>query len=508
MRKHTNLFRKSAGVILSTSLAAAAFASPVSAAASYSELCDSLLKDSVSSMAEIWQQELDDYNAMSGNSTEEGSESSDIQVNYEISIDDFLLSMIPEDYSAIRDLFPLTIVQKQVVGETPLYIQMTAQSASGIELTLNYLLDTENQVIYMQIPELSSASVMMNYSAEVTTSENLSEALSDYMNDPSSVLPTGAELENLLYNYPSILLKHIGDAGTESTTMEASGVSQEVTAYHGTISNSDVTAALEEILDYAEADEDLKNVLDKLSILTEEEDDLYAELIESLPEMREELSYSEDEEDLTLLSTIYEDAEGNIIGFDVTDDAESASIQFYTTENNGETGLDIRMTENYDGEIYTYFSISGSGTLNGDALTGDYTLSADETDIVNVHVENANKDTGKISVSLSEDVMSEDAEDDLVLSLAAAANIGFAYDTTSESAPQVLSLGIADADYATIAISCETIEGLVPMTIADFGTIYDSTNEEEMELYMNDVYTNLPNVIPEEILNLIAGSAE
>ncbi|MDO4649205.1 MAG: hypothetical protein Q4B26_11200, partial [Eubacteriales bacterium] len=307
MRKHNKLFKKSAGILLSASLAASVFAAPVSAAANYSEAADAALKEAAGSLAEAWKTSLDNYEAPGEAETETQS----LSLTYEVNVEELMLMLIPEDYQAIKDLFPLKIVQKQVMGTSPMFIQMNAESASGVKLTLNYLLDTENQIYYMQVPELSPNSVMIKgEGTEIST-----EALQDYLKDPIASLPTPEEVESLYYNYPAILAKHVADAGTESTTITASDVSQEVTVYHGTMNQTETADAMKELIEYAEADEDLKNVLTKLSSLSEE--DIYADLMDSIAELKADLENDSEETSEEVITTnLYENSDGKIVGFD------------------------------------------------------------------------------------------------------------------------------------------------------------------------------------------------
>lgn len=252
---------------------------------------------------------------------------------------------------------------------------------NDIELTtMNILSDVEKEVTYLLIPELSKA--YLNIPANAANSNSYSTAApftaKDVMDFFNNNPLTEKLLNQLLKRYAGAALGEIKNVSSMDYFMTAGGISDDQTMFTVKIDEKTLLSIAEKVLKIARTDDDLKDLLVKLKVCTEEQYGLALDAaLKSIASQKELSGVSNNE--ILFVMRVWVDAQGNITGRDFLANADSKTSVFgYKTVKDGTyTGIEAWVSPDEEEVIKLSGAVSEeNGLINGDltfSITDAYT---------------------------------------------------------------------------------------------------------------------------------------
>ena len=266
--------------------------------------------------------------------------------------------------------------------------------------TIEYYFDTENSEIYMRIPELSDGYIKMNMEqmtqeaveeadqeldSSFTTSLDLADSMNSYFSTLEN-LPEADLVTSILTRYTDIIFDNVADAENPGAQEAVAGdVSQELSVLEGHVTQAEALPMFQQILDTAKSDEELKGLIETWTEAMNDPDYTYETFLEAIEDMEKDLDTEADETDESgFILRAWVDSDGEVVGrqFLLNDDEQEEELFGYLCTADGEKrGFSMQLGSGDD-----KVAIEGSGELNGDLLSGTYTISSGEADAAVIDV--------------------------------------------------------------------------------------------------------------------------
>lgn len=388
---------------------------------------------------------------------------------------------------------------------------------------LNFYMDLANMVEYIQIPELSDGYISAPIEGTVTTSEgvaeNSQEIMSTYMNalsDLSSALPDSDTLGTLLDRYGNIIIDNIEEGSSVEESVSVDGISEDCTAYEGTVSEKAVTAMAEGILTAAKDDAEIKGLFEQWAGTSDGEDqyqqfeDAVADALDSIGSADGEVS-----EDPVFSSKVWVNADNKIVGreFAVIDGAETTPVFTWKAPSDGDTSALLLEITAEDSSL----TLTGSGTTSDGLLNGDYIFTIDGTEAADINVENletkpekAGYYNGTLNVTFpvaEADAANTDGESEAASNPLAGFGIviNLKSDASTDSSSMGLTVTTSGAPIATLTISGGYGDGVDIPDLTALDKTYDGSDDAAMTEYVANINwdTFLANIkaagVPDEL---------
>ena len=388
---------------------------------------------------------------------------------------------------------------------------------------LNFYMDLANMVEYIQIPELSDGYISAPIEGTVTTSEgvaeNSQEIMSTYMNalsDLSSALPDSETLGTLLDRYGNIIIDHIEEGSSVEESVSVDGISEDCTAYEGTVSEKAVTAMAEGILTAAKDDAEIKGLFEQWAGASNGEDqyqqfeDAVADALDSIGSADGEVS-----EDPVFSSKVWVNADNKIVGreFAVIDGAETTPVFTWKAPSDGDTSALLLEITAEDSSL----TLTGSGTTSDGLLNGDYIFAIDGTEAADINVENLEtkpEKAGYYNGTLNVTFPAAEADDTTTDEESEAASnplagFGMVINLESDASTDASSIGLtvttSGAPIATLTISGGYGDGVDIPDLTSLDKTYDGSDDAAMIEYVANINwdTFLANIkaagVPDEL---------
>ncbi|MDD6105801.1 MAG: hypothetical protein PUC51_06375 [Ruminococcus sp.] len=388
---------------------------------------------------------------------------------------------------------------------------------------LNFYMDLANMVEYIQIPELSDGYISAPIEGTVTTSEgvaeNSQEIMSTYMNalsDLSSALPDSDTLGTLLDRYGNIIIDNIEEGSSVEESVSVDGISEDCTAYEGTVSEKAVTAMAEGILTAAKDDAEIKGLFEQWAGTSDGEDqyqqfeDAVADALDSIGSADGEVS-----EDPVFSSKVWVNADNKIVGreFAVIDGAETTPVFTWKAPSDGDTSALLLEITAEDSSL----TLTGSGTTSDGLLNGDYIFAIDGTEAADINVENletkpekAGYYNGTLNVTFpvaEADAANTDGESEAASNPLAGFGIviNLKSDASTDSSSMGLTVTTSGAPIATLTISGGYGDGVDIPDLTALDKTYDGSDDAAMTEYVANINwdTFLANIkaagVPDEL---------
>ena len=388
---------------------------------------------------------------------------------------------------------------------------------------LNFYMDLANMVEYIQIPELSDGYISAPIEGTVTTSEgvaeNSQEIMSTYMNalsDLSSALPDSETLGTLLDRYGNIIIDNIEEGSSVEESVSVDGISEDCTAYEGTVSEKAVTAMAEGILTAAKDDAEIKGLFEQWAGASDGEDqyqqfeDAVADALDSIGSADGEVS-----EDPVFSSKVWVNADNKIVGreFAVIDGAETTPVFTWKAPSDGDTSALLLEITAEDSSL----TLTGSGTTSDGLLNGDYIFAIDGTEAADINVENletkpekAGYYNGTLNVTFpvaEADAANTDGESEAASNPLAGFGIviNLKSDASTDSSSIGLTVTTSGAPIATLTISGGYGDGVDIPDLTSLDKTYDGSDDAAMTEYVANINwdTFLANIkaagVPDEL---------
>lgn len=388
---------------------------------------------------------------------------------------------------------------------------------------LNFYMDLANMVEYIQIPELSDGYISAPIEGTVTTSEgvaeNSQEIMSTYMNalsDLSSALPDSETLGTLLDRYGNIIIDHIEEGSSVEESVSVDGISEDCTAYEGTVSEKAVTAMAEGILTAAKDDAEIKGLFEQWAGASNGEDQ-YQQFEDAVADMLDSIGSADGEvsEDPVFSSKVWVNADNKIVGreFAVIDGAETTPVFTWKAPSDGDTSALLLEITAEDSSL----TLTGSGTTSDGLLNGDYIFAIDGTEAADINVENletkpekAGYYNGTLNVTFpvaEADAANTDGESEAASNPLAGFGIviNLKSDASTDSSSVGLTVTTSGAPIATLTISGGYGDGVDIPDLTSLDKTYDGSDDAAMTEYVANINwdTFLANIkaagVPDEL---------
>ena len=514
MNRTRQILKKAVVTAMGASLVVSG-SSTVFAASSYKETEKTALANVVSKLPEAWNSYLENYQKAC-----EGTKST------------FTLTVEDTGRALVGALMGGTDVSwlQSITFDSDITIKDGVEAIVGGLLLndtklcdLNFYMDLANMVEYIQIPELSDGYISAPIEGTVTTSEgvaeNSQEIMSTYMNalsDLSSALPDSDTLGTLLDRYGNIIIDNIEEGSSVEESVSVDGISEDCTAYEGTVSEKAVTAMAEGILTAAKDDAEIKGLFEQWAGASDGEnqyqqfEDAVADALDSIGSADGEVS-----EDPVFSSKVWVNADNRIVGreFAVIDGAETTPVFTWKAPSDGDTSALLLEITAEDSSL----TLTGSGTTSDGLLNGDYIFAIDGTEAADINVENletkpekAGYYNGTLNVTFpvaeaddtTTDEESEAASNPL-------AGFGMVINLESDASTDASSIGLtvttSGAPIATLTISSGYGDGVDIPDLTSLDKTYDGSDDAAMTEYVANINwdTFLANIkaagVPEEL---------
>lgn len=388
---------------------------------------------------------------------------------------------------------------------------------------LNLYMDLANMAEYIQIPQLSEGYITAPIQSTVTTTngvaENSQEIMSTYMNalsDLSSALPDSETLGTLLDRYGNIIIDHIEEGSSVEESVSVDGISEDCTAYEGTVSEKAVTAMAEGILTAAKDDAEIKGLFEQWAGASNGEDQ-YQQFEDAVADMLDSVGSADGEvsEDPVFSSKVWVNADNKIVGreFAVIDGAETTPVFTWKAPSDGDTSALLLEITAEDSSL----TLTGSGTTSDGLLNGDYIFAIDGTEAADINVENletkpekAGYYNGTLNVTFpvaEADAANTDGESEAASNPLAGFGlvINLKSDASTDSSSIGLTVTTSGAPIATLTISGGYGDGVDIPDLTSLDKTYDGSDDAAMTEYVANINwdTFLANIkaagVPDEL---------
>lgn len=520
-------------------------AAPASAfAQGYTEIEKAALTNAITEYAVQYAQELQEYEALQ----------SGIHEDITLTLDDagrsLLGFLVPTDISWFKDVRISSDISLQKEGSQ--FMTAGVYMNDTKLCTIEYFFDMENMNIYMKIPELRDGYIKVNYEEAMKQQQVMLEEQQEAMEedgqiDPSAeiamevmensmftdpdflkgymstltnlpeYLPDSASLEELLNRYTAVLFDHITDTEPAADTLDFAGTSVDCTVYEGRISQPEAQALLKDVIETAKTDEQIMEFLNKLDTETESEEDIYQSFVNLLDEAAESLNEELEDDGSYISATVAVDENGEALGRSLTLYDVDETIPLYDWQkyiNDGHVVSTLQIGPEDEG-----LGLTGQGTIENGILSGNYTLSVENTDTLLIEVENYDTNAAKENEFYgtyrftASDALFEGEENSAGNPLQ---NFALLLDIASDKDSGKFNLSLESAGTSLASLSVEATLGATveKPDFANLTDVYDSMDDAAMEEYMSGVTfdTILNNVtdagMPQELLEqLLTGDA-
>lgn len=538
--KRNPWLKKSAAVCMAALLGVTA--APVSAFAegTYNDVEKAAMAEGIKNFALNYANGLSEYDAVK----------SGIHEDMILTIDDagrsILGFMVPVDISWLKELKLSTNVS---MAEGAQFMDAELLLNDTKLCTLEYYFDLANMVIYIKIPELREGYLKVDYAAamaaqqealeaqreEILASEDLPEDFDmdaymeeldtlsssfnsvDFMRGYMSVLsdlpafmPDSAVIEELLNKYGSILFNHTAEGTTGEETLTIGDITKNCTVYEGQLTQEGAIAMMQEFLDTAKADEQLKNILNSWDEKIPEAEDLYDTFLFALEEFSDDVADLEADDDTSYISSkIWTDENGEITGrlLSVNEDGETIPLVNLQTLNDGNNFESLFQFGPSDEGM----ELKGNGQITDGILNGTYELAIENESVASIEISNYDKNSAKDGYYNGNYKITPIVPETEDPSLKVLENFGLLMDIVSDkdSGNIDLSLTSGGSTLGRLSIVADTGVTVEKPDTADLTDVYDVMNEEAMTEYMSGVTfdTLLNNLlsagVPEEVIMFV-----
>lgn len=283
-----------------------------------------------------------------------------------------------------------------------------AQTEKETVVTADMYVDMNRGKLYFRVPELSDEYAEVNLADEYYDYEDVKAGLGMF----ASVLkecPDRAAVEEIANRYINAVFEGVGDVEKDSGKLSAGGVSAKYTTLEVTIDTKTAKNVAINVLEEFIKDKQIEDIIiETVPVMNPYMDghEAYEMLIEEAKDALEEVKETEidreDNEEFCKM-TVYVDSKGEIRGRKVL--ADGGELVLAMPEDGKEFGFELSYSD-----VYTDFAVKGSGERDGDLYSGEFAVSYDGMEYVEVEVVDFDSKAledgriwGKFIVSLTRD---------------------------------------------------------------------------------------------------------
>lgn len=264
-------------------------------------------------------------------------------------------------------------------------LDLALSLADGDPFALAMILDSVSGNAFLSVPSVKEEYVQIG--ADLTQTFGLPVTVTERLKEPTfakelvEVLPTEREVNELLDRYATILLDEVEVRKAEETTLTIEDVQQTCTALEIDITKDVLERIANAVLKEAEADEKLRGYLTRVQTFLEERGlientDLNAAFIQALEDGfdRADDMLKDATDKRAAVITTYVSQTHRILGRRITTEKTDILVASVQKSNRYATKVSVK----------DRFSLVGSGTVRGNVKTGEYMLTVDGVDTMEI----------------------------------------------------------------------------------------------------------------------------
>ncbi len=370
--------------------------------------------------------------------------------------------------------------------------------------SLDMTLDMENGAIYMSIPEVSAKTIY----AEIP---DYDYDFTEIMSATTNLIPDAETLTEIINCYSEIILENLSDVEKDDDKLKCGKISQDATKLTIALDTEDFYNICHDVLKKASKDKSIEKIVEKFAefIFNANPDNYYDDVDSMMDDYRESIQNAledieatdiDEMDDIDINLELWTNAQDELIGIAIQNDSDE--IFKYVYVNNGKN---FALSLNVNEEEY----VSGSGTVSGNKLSGDISISSDYYDICSIELENFQLSDGILSgaatVTLSEDLIAyldmPEFFNDCTFKLEFESN-------AKKSSKESIALTVLynNKDVATLSITAEETNYknvTVPNNALDFSDT-DAIQTYVESLSLNKIISNLKKAgMIDELVNTV-----
>lgn len=428
-----------------------------------------------------------------------------------------LLSLTGMDFSKFENLELNLITSKE---KEALSNQIQIRGNGNDLLTVKTHMDSKDEKMYYQIPELSKSyldfsayyKLMTDPESALGSEDDLDiegglEPEDDLDSDISgnSVTAPGAGVSSMLFQpfnydkifmetktlktlyerYTDIFIKSAKNVTKSEGTCEAEGISKKADKYTVTLNGKEVAALIKELLETLKKDAEIKAYIENAH------KEAYQEFTEDIGEVLESVDTEIGEEEFKLVMEVLISSDEKIIGrtLNVMDGEEKAmEISIASPQDGDKFGFELGVI--VEGEEYV--KVNGKGTLSGGVMNGDFSVS-----MPNILVDGTKESFKNFLVVKIEDydiskLAKGEAKGTFTYSteaVAALANYSLKVESesNSEGGKGIMYVMAGKDALATIYVTMNNKAKAVSTKPSDGDTVYDADSDEDMLKYQSEM---------------------
>lgn len=404
------------------------------------------------------------------------------KITYQVELGD-TLKALASGYGIESATFETTSKMQDSVVSNHSILKFNGKDA----VNLNTYLDYSTKEGYIQIPEVSKSYLNLSSALQEAASSIPMSNLYLTGADLEKYLPETGKIDKLITTYSDIILKNIKKVERSQETIEVGGVSQECTKLAVTCDGEDVKKISKEVLEKMKEDEVLKEMIENID--ANAYTSFQTEITEALTELEAEKA-----DDSKLEMNVYVDEKAQIVGRTVvlSADGESFEIEALQPHKDSKSGYSLEIVS--DGVVY--FSVIGNMEEKNSKLSGDFSVSMDESLNPGDGSVLSMKELIKISLKdIDQKAMEKDGslKGSVELSseqIPAVAGYKLRIDMDNNGVDQFnnkVAVLVGSDVFATIQITSGEAEDPGVTRPEDGATSYDMFNEVELATYMSEV---------------------
>lgn len=383
--------------------------------------------------------------------------------------------------------------------------------------TMNVMVDMAGLAEYIQIPELSQSWMsmpLMVTATDASGAEISDEAMQQYfqaMSEIMDLVPDSETVGTLLDRYGNLIIDNLAEGSSMEEAVSVEGISEDCTVYEGYLTEENLGTIAEAVLTAAKDDQELKSLFDSWTEAGAISGDLYNQMQTGIDSLLADLSEDpEASDDAILTSKVWTNADGKIVGRELTVTDGTDDIPVFTWKNPSQDGNSALLIEISSGT--ESLTLTGSGQTAEGLLSGSYIAAYNGVEVADFEVENLETSpekygyyNGTITVSFPNNGTEE--EPNPLSGFGAVINL--TSDAEAETSQIDLSVTSSGAPLATLSMTSGYGEGAETPDPSSLGETLSMDSEEDMMAYLQgmDWSSLLDNAraagVPEELVTQI-----
>ena len=295
-------------------------------------------------------------------------------------------------------------------------------------VTAEYIVDTENERMYIKIPELNDkyASFSLGVNADEQQYTYDYDVINAYKQALTviDVLPDDDRLQKIFEDYIMTAVGCIDNVKESTDTIEVDGISQKCTVLTAKIYEKTALEMAKAVLTKAGKDKELESIIKDAAVALDptcDDDKVYDEFLdiidEALDDIDSEIENADDESFIKIKT--YVDGRGNIVGRSIK--ADGLDIDYLIPRDGDDFAAEVII-----GNGTEEFALRGKGSIKKDILNGTFYVEYKDAKLLKLEISDYDTESaedgyinGTIELTFSDEInslLSLSAADDDILS--------------------------------------------------------------------------------------------